>query len=416
MDYYNIKNSNMKKLLYFDCFSGISGDMAVAAMLDLGIDNNEFSKRLASLGLSDEFDIKIRKLKKHGITGTDFDVILDEKVHEHSHANDAFHGRNLKDIVSIIQSGGLSEKSVEFAVNAFNDIASAEAAVHGVDISEVHFHEVGAVDSIIDIVGAAILIDMIDADVIMSSTLREGSGTVETCHGMLPVPVPAVAKMLLGTGIPIETGYANTELVTPTGLAILKQAATSYAPMPAAVINSVGYGFGKKDIGKLNALRVVIANLYDNTDKIDEVAVIETNIDDCNPELIGNTVEKLFGSGALDVWLTPVHMKKNRPGTVLSVMCRDDRVKALAGIILSETASIGVRINKMSRMILSRQSIKVDTRFGEITVKTASGHGIFKGAPEFESCRKAASEYNVPVKEVYEEAIAAYRKYKTKKI
>jgi uncharacterized protein (TIGR00299 family) protein len=397
----------MSKLLYFDCFSGISGDMTVAALLDLGINKEVFLERLSKIGLSDEYEIKIQKSMSHGISGTDFTVL------QHSSHG---HARNLKDIENIILSGGLSVRITEFALSVFNEIASAEAKVHGIEISDVHFHEVGAIDSIIDVVAAAICIDMIGADVIMSSWLHEGSGTIESSHGTLPVPVPAVVEMLSGSKIPVVTGCAETELVTPTGLGILKCAASSYSIMPPAEIISTGYGLGKRDTGKINALRVILAETADKIDKVDEVAVIEANIDDCNPEILGFTLEKLFGSGALDVWYTPVHMKKNRPGTILSVMCREDRIKALAGIILTETTSIGVRINRMPRIVLDRLSVKVPTRYGEISVKIATGHNISKAIPEFESCRKAASEHDVTVREVYEETIFSYKKSKTTKI
>ncbi|HBQ64046.1 MAG TPA: nickel pincer cofactor biosynthesis protein LarC [Clostridiales bacterium] len=294
-------------------------------------------------------------------------------------------------------------------MRVFEEIARAEGAVHGIDPSRVHFHEVGAVDSIVDVVSAAIGLEMLDVDMIFSSSLREGSGTVETSHGTLPVPVPAVAKMLEGSKIPVSAGHADTELITPTGLAILKSAVSAFGPLPESEILATGYGIGKRDTGNPNALRVLLAETPGEKSFPEYAVVLETNLDDCSPEILGHVMEKLFGAGALDVWLTPVHMKKNRPGTLLSVLCREDRSKPLSVMILSETTSLGVRMNRVSRMTLDRKTMYVPTRYGDIEIKTAFGHGITKVAPEYESCRKAAAEHTVPVREAYEEAMSVFK-------
>ncbi len=406
------------KALYFDCFSGISGDMTVAALLDLGINKDVFLRELEKLNIGG-YRIEISEKVKCGIKGTDFNVIL-EHEHNHSHEDDHHNqhqhqhqhhhhhedARNLQDICHIIDESGLNDSVKKLSKEIFKEVAKAEAYVHDKPIDEVHFHEVGAVDSIVDIVGASICINLLGVEKIFSSALHEGQGTIECAHGILPVPVPAVMQMLRSSNIPVITEDVHTELVTPTGIAIIKTVACNFGKMPDMVIESAGYGMGKRETGGFNALRVVLGelNIEKNTDMI---ISMRTNIDDISPEIIGYTMERLFESGALDVYQIPIHMKKNRTGTMLCVMCKDEDKEKLAGIIFSETGSLGIRYSAMQRMIQSRETVSFATRFGEIRAKLYGDAGKF--TPEYDDCVRAAKEYKVSLNDVYNEVYGANR-------
>jgi uncharacterized protein (TIGR00299 family) protein len=294
----------------------------------------------------------------------------------------------------------------------FRRLGEAEAKIHGVPLEQIHFHEVGAVDSIVDIVGACIAVEALRVDEIQSSPPRLGSGFVETAHGRFPVPAPATLELL--KGIPVRSSDEPVELVTPTGAALLVEFCTKFSQaMPAMSIEKIGYGAGSRDLDKApNVLRAVLgvasAVSYPSSEEADAVAVIETNIDDMNPQLFGDVMERLLAAGALDVFLTPVQMKKNRPGTLLTVLCERNHVDALSELLLTHTTSFGLRVHEAQRRKLAREIVKVKTRFGEIEMKVGRlGGKIVARSPEFESCKHAAAKFNVSVKEVHDEAARA---------
>lgn len=394
------------KVLYFDCFSGISGDMTLGALLDLGIDENVFKSELAKLNLSG-YDIIIEKKTKSGIIGTDVQVIIYEENEkagggtcEHTHHHHPH--RTLENIETIIDCSDLKQNVKDLSKKVFREIARAEAKVHNKGINEVHFHEVGAVDSIVDVVGTAICMDLLNVKKVFSSPLHDGRGFIESEHGILPVPVPAVMEILKDGKIPLVCEDVNTELVTPTGAGIIKCLVSDFGNMPAMIVDKIGYGFGKRDAGRLNALRVVVGTLFGEENMIEEIAVLETNIDDMAPELLGFVCEKLFQAGALDVFFTPVYMKKNRPAIMLTVLAGKGQEKRLVDIILKETTSLGVRRIPSTRYCLNRETVKVATEVGEARVKVASKGDFYKISPEYEDCREIALKTGMPIMNVYE--------------
>lgn len=398
------------KVLYFDCFSGISGDMILGALLDLGVDKEQFKSELGKLNLPG-YDIVIEKKVKNGISGTDVEVIVEgeHEAHEaepHGHSHHGHHpARNLVMIETMIDASDLKQSVKDFSKKVFREIARAEARVHGKDIHEVHFHEVGAVDSIVDIVGAAVCIDLLGVKKVFSSPLHDGKGYVHCQHGILPVPVPAVMEMLKGSKIPLISEDVDTELVTPTGLAVLKCLGPDFGNMPAMIIDRIGYGMGKRETGRFNALRAVVGTLFGEDSLMEEIAVLEANIDDMSPELVGYTLESLLKSGALDVFCTPVYMKKNRPAVVLTVLTHKENEEALVDIMLRETSTLGVRRSIAQRYCMQREIVKVDTEYGEVRVKVASKGEFKKLAPEYEDCRVVAMETGVPIARVYNTVI-----------
>ncbi len=411
------------RVLYFDCFSGISGDMTLGALLDIGVDKEQFKSELDKLNLSG-YEITIQKTIKNGITGTDVNVVLNEdceehrnSIHEHEHHENAHHhvhdhvhkthahstgARNLKDIEVLIEFSDLKPSVKSFSIKVFREIAKAEAKVHNKDINEVHFHEVGAVDSIVDIVGTAICLDLLGIERVFSSPVHDGTGFINCQHGMLPVPVPAVMEMLVESKIPYISEDINTELVTPTGMGIIKCLATSYGRMPAMIIEKIGYGMGKRETGRLNALRVVMGTLFEEDYLEEEISVLETNIDDMTPEAIGYTVESLLEKGALDVFTSPIYMKKNRSAVMLTVLAAKDKEKELVNVLFKETSTLGVRVRNTVRYCMDRKMVKVDTEYGEVRVKVASSGDIVKFAPEYEDCREIAKRSGLPIRNVYD--------------
>jgi len=391
------------KVLYFDCFSGISGDMTLAALLDLGIDETEFRKELDKLGLTG-YRLQIEKVQKSGIYGTDVTVIVENDVEE----------RHLEDIELLIDRSGLKQNVKDFSKKVFREIARAEAKVHNKDINEIHFHEVGAIDSIVDIVGCAICIDLLGVDKVYSSVLHDGKGFVKCSHGIIPVPVPAVVEMLAGSNIPFRTIDVDTELITPTGMGLIKSLASGFGNMPMMTVEKTGYGMGKRETGRLNALRVVMGELMDEKDindeandgkekELDRILILETNIDNMNPEILGYTLDQLMEAGALDVFYTPVYMKKNRPGVLLTVLGRVEDEDKLVDIIFSETSTIGVRKYTTLRYCMDREIQQVETGYGPVKVKVSYRDGIRKAAPEYEDCKEIARKNNIPLREVYNE-------------
>jgi uncharacterized protein (TIGR00299 family) protein len=421
------------KVLYFDCFSGISGDMTLGALLDLGIDKEKFKRELGKLNLKG-YDIIIEKKTNNGIVGTDVNVILSEEYeelqkkleqhehehkhdhgnghhnshnhgdgHEHSHHSHSHSMRNLKSIEMIIDWSDLNQNVKDVSKKVFREIAQAEARVHNKDVNDVHFHEVGAIDSIVDIVGVAICIDMLGVQKIFSSPLHDGSGFVQCQHGIIPVPVPAVMEMLRDTKIPLIQEDVNTEMVTPTGMGLIKCLSSNFGNMPAMIIDKIGYGLGKREIGRLNALRVVVGNLLGDDGMMEEIAVLETNIDDMSPEVLGFTLQRLFECGALDVFYTPIYMKKNRPAFMLTVLTNTSQEEKLTDIILKETSSLGVRRNTVKRHCMDREILKVNTGLGKVRVKVASKGSFKKYAPEYEDCREIALKSGMPLTQVFDE-------------
>ena len=420
----------MERILYFDCFAGISGDMTLGALIDLGLDPSEVKAEIEKLGVKG-YRIEIQKTTRYSIGGTDVTVILEGDTacaHEHAenhdksedHGHHEHHGlhehhghhhsheekeRGLHDISHIIRSSGISERAKRLAIEVFTEIARAEAAVHGKQIEEVHFHEVGAIDSIVDIVGAAICIDMLKIDRIYCSPVHEGQGFIHCRHGRLPVPVPAVIKMLAGSGISIVTEDIQAELVTPTGFGILKTVSQGCGKIPKMQVTGVGYGFGKTNTGRLNALRVILGTEESSMDSDmvrDSVALMETNIDNTTGEALGYTADKLMKAGALDAYFTPIQMKKNRPAAMLSVICKEEDTERLSDIIFKETSTIGIRIRQTDRITLKREIGTVHTELGEVRVKLVSVGGLERVQPEYDDCAKLAEENNLSLNEVYE--------------
>lgn len=382
------------KVLYFDCFSGISGDMALGAMLDLGVDAEDFLFEIKKLAL-DGYEIKINRKTIHGITGTDVEITSEEK-HSHIH-------RKLSDITELISSSALKPSVIETSLEIFREIARAEAAVHGVDENEIHFHEVGAMDSILDIVGCAICLDLLGIERVFSSPLHDGKGTTVCSHGTIPIPVPAVLEMLRGSDIPLISEEINLELVTPTGMAFIKTVAASFGKMPAMMIDNIGYGFGKHDTGKLNALRVIEGDLFGNYDELEEIVMLETNLDNISAEVLGYTMGKLLEKGAVDVFYTPVYMKKNRPAYMLTALTPHTAEKDIAEIIFKETGTLGIRRRITERYVAKRSIESISTKFGDVRVKISGTDKDIRYSPEYEDCRKIAKEKDIPLYRVFDE-------------
>lgn len=405
----------MGKIIYFDCFSGISGDMVLGALVDLGVNFNTLKKELLKLNL-DGYDIRANTKNQMGIVGTDVIVDCFESEEEQE--------RNLAEITKIISDSSLNEKVKERAIYIFTVIATAEAKVHGKNVEEIHFHEVGAVDSIVDIVGAAICLDQLGADKYLCSSLSEGKGFVNCRHGRLPVPVPAVLEMLKEAEISIKTTNYDGELITPTGIGILKGIGAKTGDITNARILDSGYGFGKKNTGGLNALRVTMLQeidlsegvesesdgsdgrventhlLDENEIKRDEIVEIETNIDDMTGEMLGYVMEKLISKKALDVFFTPIQMKKNRPSVKLTVLCNPNEVEKFAKIIIKETTSLGIRYSFKERLISKRQIEEVKIGNETIKLKKSSFDGIEKQSYEYEDLAEQARKMNKPIFEI----------------
>ncbi len=381
------------KICYFDAFSGIAGDMTVGALLDAGGDAPALIAALESLNTGAAY--RVEKTKRKGIGATKFHVDHGEqKAHRH-----------LSPILKMIDNAALlTPRSKEMASDVFRKLGEAEASVHAVPIEKVHFHEVGAVDSIADIVGACYLLDQLGIEEIRCSALNVGSGTVTADHGVMPVPTPATARLL--EGIPIYSSGPIFELTTPTGAALVATLATHFGVLPSMKISATGYGAGTKDFPtQANVLRAVIGDTQAVTES-ETVAVIEANIDDSTPQMLGYAMDRLFESGALDVTLQPLLMKKNRPGTLITVIAKPEDRDRLAGIVMAETTTIGIRMHSAERRIAPRQFVEVETQWGKVNVKvTAQGF-----APEYEDCRKLAIAAGVPLRNVLTEASFAYRK------
>lgn len=391
------------KVLYLDCFAGVSGDMFLGALTDLGIGLDELSTALAGLGLS-SYHLEVKKVLKNGISGTRFLVHVSELEHHHRH---------LSDIKKIINKSALPEYVKTTSIHVFDNLAVAEAKIHDISPEKVHFHEVGAVDSIIDIIGTITALDLLGVEKILCSPLPLGYGFVDSAHGTIPLPAPAAIELL--SGIPTKKCDIDGETVTPTGAALIKTLACEFGSMPSMKISKVGYGAGRADRNIPNLLRAVLGETEQNSSipafGADFVSIIEANIDDMNPEFYEHIFSLLFAKGALDVYLTPAIMKKGRPGQILTCLTPEGNLKSLIEIILAESSTLGVRTYIASRFKLFRETVMVDTDYGPIKVKigrrSMSGD-ILNIAPEWEDCKEKALQYNAPAKKVYDIAKAQF--------
>ncbi len=467
------------RIAYLDCFSGISGDMFVGALIDAGVPAELFERTVEALNVG--ATVEITRVNRSGISASKVDVLVNGKpeaprehnphpshhesghAHEHSHSHEHAnehqhegrtadlssskrldrsdnhpHGRHLSEIRQIISKSNISDSAKRTAITIFERLAAAEAKIHNVPIEKIHFHEVGAVDAIVDIVCAAVGAEALGVKHFVCSPLNVGGGTVVCAHGSFPVPAPATVELL--KGVPIYSSEIRKELVTPTGAAIVATLASRFEGFPTMKIEKTGYGAGTRDIaGQPNVLRVVVGEtvhgiagksaepaLSEQPAEAsqtrptrahqDTVTVLEANLDDLSPQVFGYVMEKLFEAGALDVFGTPVQMKKNRPGTLLTVLAKPEDANSLIKIIFAETTTLGVRHREERRQVLAREWHKVATRFGEIRIKVASMNGTISSyAPEYEDCRRIAAGQRVPLKQVMQEAVQAYLQTASKK-
>lgn len=388
-------------MLYCDCFSGISGDMFLGALLDAGLPAEYLDQQFRSLGLAEYHGVGIQKVKKGTIQAGLLDLDFHISEHHHDHAGDVHdhhhdHQRNFIDIKDLIEQSGLKSTIKDASLRIFQILAEAEARVHGTTLEEVNFHEVGAVDSILDIVGAAAGMEYFGITQVYSSPIPLGSGNVMTQHGLLPLPAPATAELMRIANMPIVPSQATTELVTPTGAAIL--AATARFEQPSMKLDRVGVGAGRRDLEWPNILRVFIGEpVSDQSSHVE----IETNIDDMNPQLFNPVMAALFEAGALDVYFTPIYMKKNRPATKLSVIARKEDEEQLSDLILHETTSLGVRVREVHRYEAERRMEQVETPYGKVAVKLKIVDGqVIQASPEFDECVQRAKEAGVSPSQV----------------
>ncbi len=389
----------MTTIACFDCFSGISGNMALGALLDCGIAPDTLRDKLHMLNLGG-YRLDIREAHKAGLRGLAVEVHTDEKQPH----------RHLQDIETIIQSAGFADGIRERSLRAFRALAAAESKVHGEPVEKIHFHEVGAVDAIVDIVGTAICLDLLGVEKAYSSALHIGAGTVQTTHGLLPVPAPATAELLCG--VPVYGRDIEAELVTPTGAALLTGMEADFGGAPAMRVEHVGYGAGSRDLPWANLLRVTVGTVQGPAGG-ERVLVVEANIDDMNPQWYEHVVERLFEAGALDVYLTPIQMKRSRPAVTLAMMVDEPKLDTALGVLFSETTTIGVRMHPVERRKLEREERTVETAYGPVNIKIARWEKrVMNAAPEYRDCLRLAEEKGVPLKEVWQAALAASRELK----
>jgi uncharacterized protein (TIGR00299 family) protein len=394
----------LMRTLYFDCFAGASGDMILGALIDAGVEPESFKQQLSLLGVTG-YTIGFETVDRSGMSATYARV---QTPHEHAH-------RHLADILKIIYDSRLSNNVKDRAAKIFSRLAEAEARVHNEPIEQVHFHEVGALDAIIDVVGAAIGFELLEIDRFVSSPLHVGSGTVEMEHGRFPVPPPAVTELL--KGVPFYASDVTGELVTPTGAAIITTVCNAYGPVPLLKLEHTGYGAGTREYPRFpNALRVLVGEEEKGTrasivSADERLWMIETNLDDISPQILGHVMERAFELGALDCFFTSVQMKKNRPGVLLSILCRDKERATLSELLFSETTTLGIRAYEVERRALERDIVTVETQYGSIDVKVGQLNGhIIKVMPEYDHCRQAARAAKVPLRVVEEAARNAFDK------
>jgi uncharacterized protein (TIGR00299 family) protein len=431
------------RIAYLDCFSGVSGDMFLGALADVGVPARLLEETVSALGIGARLEVS--RVNRSGITATKVDVFADGQKHaprekssghegehqhdherhqgkNHSHAQESgpagtpelrVHGRGLKQIKEIIGRASIGESAKQTAIAIFEALGAAEAKIHNVEIEKIHFHEVGAVDAIVDIVCAAVGAEALGVDEIVCSPLNVGGGTVECAHGTFPVPAPATVELLKGA--PVFSSGIQAELVTPTGAAIVKTLVTRFAAFPQMTIEKTGYGAGSGDFPRqANVLRLTVGEaLPQLASKASQetISVLEANLDDLNPQVFGYVLDRLLEEGALDVFGVPVQMKKNRPGTLLTALCKPEDAAKLEQIIFAETTTLGVRRREEKRQVLARKWRTVSTQWGDVRIKIASLNGtVTNYAPEYEDCRRIAAERHVPLKSVMQEAVQSYWK------
>jgi pyridinium-3,5-bisthiocarboxylic acid mononucleotide nickel chelatase len=445
------------KIAYIDCFSGISGDMFLGALIDAGVPLAVFEQTVAALNVGAR--LSVHTTDRSGISATKVDVLVNEEVdrprvehehylphrhghtHEHSHekvighthhitetvvaeaehehGNHEHHHRGLHEIREIIQHAHISATAQQTAIRIFEALGAAEAKIHNIDIEQIHFHEVGAVDAIVDIVCAAVGAEALGVDEFVCSPLNVGSGTVKCAHGEFPVPAPATAELLRDA--PVFSSGIRAELVTPTGAAIVKVLANRFQPLPGMRIEKIGYGAGTRDFpGHANVTRILIGSsgadakaqsseLLSVEGARETICVLEANVDDMNPQVFGYLLERALDSGALDVFGTAVQMKKSRMGMLITVLCKPEDAQRLTNLIFAETTSLGVRMREEKRAVLLRRSISVQTQWGEVRMKVANLNGTTTNyAPEYEDCRRIAETNRIPLKQVMQDAVRIY--------
>jgi pyridinium-3,5-bisthiocarboxylic acid mononucleotide nickel chelatase len=401
--------------LHLDLPAGVAGDMTLGALFDCGVPEAVVRDVVAKLPVSG-WDLHVEKTLRRGLAGTDVKVLIRGKTeshHDHTHEHEHGHPHtHYADIRAMLSSGVLAADVQKLALAIFDRLARAEARLHGTTIDQVAFHEVGALDSIVDIVGTAAAIAWLRPAGVSASPVAMGHGTIKTSHGILPVPAPAALEILREAGAPMVDGDIATELCTPTGAAIVAALATSYGSMPSMTVKAIGYGAGDNDFpDRPNLVRAVLGERAADSRPEASLLRVEANLDDMIPELCEHVAERLFAAGAVDVWWTPVTMKKGRPAFVLSALAPAPAFEAVCDTILAETTSIGVRFDAVERRLLDRRSETVETPFGPISLKVATRQGkVVNVAPEYESCRAAARSHGVPLKDVYAAALAAYRR------
>ncbi len=383
------------KTLYFDCFAGASGDMILGALVAAGVEPGFLREELSLLRV-EGFSIDFETVNRSGLSATYARV---DTVHEHKH-------RHLSDIKQIIEGSGLPESVKQRAVQIFTRLAEAEARVHNEPVDHVHFHEVGALDAIVDVVGAAICFDALQIDRFICSPIHVGSGMVKMAHGQFPIPPPAVTELL--KGVPFYATDIKGELLTPTGAAIITTVCHEYGPIPQMSTEATGYGAGTREYQDFpNVLRVLLGETEDTSATDERLWMLETNLDDASPQIVGHVMDRVLELGALDCFFTPVQMKKNRPGVLLSALCRRKEKDAVMKLLFMETTTLGVRSYEVTRRALQRSIVRVETQYGPIDVKVAHLEGrVVNEMPEFEQCRQAAASANVPLKVVEEAARA----------
>ena len=411
----------MAKILYFDCFAGASGDMMLGALLDAGLPLGDLESALGSLMIPG-YRLSAERVTRSGLSATKFRVHegLADRPHSHEHgrghhdehgrhgaAHDHGGHRSLPEILALIDRSALSAPARRKAADLFRRLAEAEAAIHQMPVEQVHLHEVGALDSIIDIVGSVFGLEWFGADRMIASPLNVGGGMVKSAHGVFPVPAPATLRLL--EGAPVYSSGVQVEMVTPTGALLVTGHASAFGPLPSMRVDRVGYGAGDRDLpGTPNVLRLVIGR--DEAAPAEErVVVLECEVDDMNPQLFGPLMDRLYAAGALEVFYTAVQMKKTRPGTLLTIVARPERREALSGIVFRETTTIGLRYQELARACLDREIVVVATEVGPVRFKIArQGAEVLNAAPEFEDCVRLSAERSLPVKQVQALAVEAY--------
>lgn len=390
------------KIAYFDCIAGASGDMMLGALLDAGLPEETLREQLARLRLAD-FDLRIRRVDKNGFSATKVDVLVKDEVP----------ARHLPEIEAVVQASDMPAALKEQAIAIFRRLGEVEANIHGTTLEQVHLHELGGIDTIVDVVGVLAGLAALAVERVVVSPLPLGRGFVRGAHGPIPLPAPATIALL--KGVPVTGSNIEKELVTPTGAALLTSLAAEFGPIPAMTLQAIGYGAGGRDLPIPNVLRLLLGEAasqpgHSTYAASETLTLLETNIDDLNPEIYDYAMTRLFEAGALDVFLSPLQMKKNRPATLLRVLCRPEGVDPLLAILFAETSTLGVRQQTVLRHCLARTSQTVETSFGPVRVKVASwGEGQIKAAPEYEDCRRLAELSGAPLREVYQAAEQAAR-------